>query len=194
MASAATSGVTTLADTWLWTATGWTLASAVGPPARSGAALAFDPGAGVPVLFGGAATRAGSGTAQAVGGYLGVERPVVAARLLRTPALRPGIRRSWPPMSSTGGVVLFGGSGSRGDLSDTWLWDGTNWSAVRPAGSLSPRVDAASAFDATTQKLLVFGGVGSSGPSSAIPSCSPERPRWISEAARPTDRNRLPVP
>ena len=162
VASAATSGATTLADTWLWTATGWTLASAVGPPARSGGALAFDPGSGVPVLFGGAASGPSPAPPKLLAdtwewnGQLWQHLAPHASPPARDQAVMA-------TDELTGGVVLFGGSGSRGDLGDTWLWDGTNWSAVRPAGSLSSRAGAASAFDATTRKLLVFGGVGPSG-------------------------------
>ena len=151
--------MTSLADTWLWTATGWTPTAAVGPLARSGAALAFDASAGVAVLFGGETTGPG---------------PAPAKLLADTWAWNGQAWQQLAPHSSppardqaviasdelTGGLVLFGGSGVRGDLSDTWLWDGETWSAARPAGSLSPRIRAASAFDAATQKLLVFGGVG----------------------------------
>jgi hypothetical protein len=62
-----------------------------------------------------------------------------------------------------GGLVLFGGSSTEGALDDTWTWNGKAWAPVRPGGVLSPRLGAATAFDLATQKLLVFGGIGSTG-------------------------------
>ncbi len=151
-----------LGDTWLWTASGWQAATTPGPPARSGAALAFEPAANVAVLFGGESTpvhsRFASSSADtwAWNGQ-GWHRLV--------PAASPPGRHDAGLVSdaSTGGLVLFGGSGAGGDLSDAWVWNGRNWASARTAGSLSPRVGAAAAFDAATSRVLAFGGAGPQG-------------------------------
>lgn len=57
-------------------------------------------------------------------------------------------------------VVLF--SGIRGDgsppLADTWTWDGCRWTQVSPATSPPGRSFGALAFDASSGKLVLFGG------------------------------------
>lgn len=55
-------------------------------------------------------------------------------------------------------MVLFGGGGSSGLLTDTWLWDGTSWTPASPASSPSARSNASLAFDAAHNELLLFGG------------------------------------
>jgi hypothetical protein len=62
-----------------------------------------------------------------------------------------------------GGVITFGGAGPAGVLDDTWLWNSTGWSKAHTAGSPSPRVGAAAAFDIASHQLVVFGGVGPGG-------------------------------
>jgi Galactose oxidase, central domain len=72
--------------------------------------------------------------------------------------------------ASDGGVVLFGGEGSNGDLlSDTWLWNGTSWepSAVT-GGHPSARAGGAAApasllAGGTPSGIVVFGGEDSPG-------------------------------
>jgi hypothetical protein len=55
-------------------------------------------------------------------------------------------------------VVLFGGRNSQGDLGDTWVWDGTNWTQSNPASSPPPRFGHAMAYDAARGQVVLFGG------------------------------------
>jgi hypothetical protein len=61
-----------------------------------------------------------------------------------------------------GNVVIFGG---KEDLAgalrnDTWIWNGTAWVEQFPQGLLpSPRVYTAMAFDAVSQRVILFGGL-----------------------------------
>jgi len=60
-------------------------------------------------------------------------------------------------------VVLFGGSGSTGNLGDTWEWDGSNWLARISLNYPSPRTGHAMAYHAASQRVILFGGLGGSG-------------------------------
>ena len=61
---------------------------------------------------------------------------------------------------ATGNMVLFGGAGSGGDLSDTWTWDGTTWTQQSPATRPAAREEATMAFDPATGNMVLFGGLG----------------------------------
>lgn len=89
-----------------------------------------------------------------------------------------------------GGVLLFGGLKEVPDLdfkSDTWRWDGVNWTQLTPAHTPSERRNHGMAIDATGQ-ILLFGG-------SAVGTLG-ETWRWdgedwieLSPAASPGPRN-----
>jgi hypothetical protein len=151
-----------LGDTWLWTANGWVAAPGSGPTARAGAALTFDPAANVSVLFGGKSAATHPAAA----------KPTADTWIWNGAAWHQAVLTTSPPGregaamaadASIGGLVLFGGSGTSGDLSDAWQWNGTSWAPAHTTGSLPPRVGAATAFDAATGRVLVFGGVGPGG-------------------------------
>ncbi|MEK3913041.1 cadherin-like beta sandwich domain-containing protein [Paenibacillus sp. FSL H7-0331] len=65
-----------------------------------------------------------------------------------------------------GNVVMFGGQGNSGLFDETWIWDGRQktWQELTITSSKPPkRQGAVMAYDATSQKVLMFGGVGQSG-------------------------------
>jgi hypothetical protein len=56
-------------------------------------------------------------------------------------------------------VVLFGGYDGRGNLlSDTWVWDGTNWTQKSPLNSPGAVAFHAMAYDAAHGQVVLFGG------------------------------------
>ena len=55
-------------------------------------------------------------------------------------------------------VVMFGGSSPDGDLGDTWLWAGSDWSELSPATSPPPRESAGVTYDPVSGQLVLFGG------------------------------------
>lgn len=57
-------------------------------------------------------------------------------------------------------VVLFGGASyaAPSELGDTWEWDGTGWTELRPLHSPSPRLDSAMAYDAHSHTTVLFSG------------------------------------
>lgn len=57
-------------------------------------------------------------------------------------------------------VVLFGGLGSTGYLSDTWEYDGTTWTSISPTVSPEKRDSHAMAFDIARGVTVLFGGYG----------------------------------
>ena len=57
-------------------------------------------------------------------------------------------------------VVLFGGTGSGGPLSDTWIWNGREWLQQFPVVSPPPRDSAGMTFDGGRQRVVLFGGEG----------------------------------
>lgn len=60
-------------------------------------------------------------------------------------------------------IVLFGGSSNQVLLSDTWEWDGTNWSLRTPPRSPPARSGHSMAFDEVRQRVVLFGGRSAAG-------------------------------
>ena len=55
-----------------------------------------------------------------------------------------------------GQIVLFGGRNDGGNFSDTWVWDGTNWTQKSPATIPRERYGAAMAYDAAHGQIVLF--------------------------------------
>ena len=64
-----------------------------------------------------------------------------------------------------GQIVLFGGINGQTFTasSETWVWDGNNWRQMQPALSPPARFGHAMAYDAVSQKVVLFGGYGDYG-------------------------------
>ena len=65
--------------------------------------------------------------------------------------------------SSTGRVILFGGSDGGIPSNDTWAYDPTanTWTDLHPAGGLpSARSDHSMVYDSSIGKVILFGGLG----------------------------------
>lgn len=77
------------------------------------------------------------------------------------PAHVPPSRRShamaWDAVRQR--IVMFGGDHGDALLTDTWIWDGTDWSA-HSSSAPPARRDHAMAFDAARGRLVLFGGDG----------------------------------
>lgn len=56
-------------------------------------------------------------------------------------------------------ILLFGGAGSSGVLSDTWEFSGGAWTLVHPSISPPARARAAMTYDPADGNVLLFGGV-----------------------------------
>ncbi len=55
-------------------------------------------------------------------------------------------------------VILFGGIGMGGPLSDTWSWDGSKWVKQHPKTVPPARYGAGMAYDAIDERVVMFGG------------------------------------
>jgi hypothetical protein len=90
---------------------------------------------------------------------------------------------------ATADVVLFGGSGNGGDLSDTWTFDGTTWTELSTATRPPARDSASIAYDPTTGHLIMFGGEASSGDLSDTWTFDGTNWTQVTTASSPTARD-----
>jgi hypothetical protein len=176
----ADSGSGQLDTLWSWDGTQWTSAPAPGgPPMRFGEAAA--PLGNKIILFGGFGVPAGGGAYKVNLNETWQWDGANWAQLWPT----------WsPPACDTGAmaplgnkIVLFGCYGSRvcsedaghdaapldcidagydPTTHDTWLWDGTNWSAATPISEPSQR--ASPSMATFGNRIVLFGGNGNQGP------------------------------
>ena len=159
-----------LGDTWTWDGVGWTQESpATGPSARGGHAmsLAFTPRQ--IVLFGGlTAGNAYSNETWMWDGrdwsfvQIATPPPGRAGHAMeRDPTTRDRLPCSTSPCFGAGRrcddrLVIFGGEGAAGLLSDWWELDGTTWCQRDPAPP--PREAGAIAYDTVRDEIVLFGG------------------------------------
>ena len=139
-------------QTWTFDGTHWSQQQVTSPPARSSAAMAWDPASNRVIVFGGT--------------VLSERRQVnetwawdgVGWSLLQ-PAHSPTARQrsAMGPVSKTNTLLLVGG-GSNVVFSDAWVWNGSDWGQVAGFG---PRIDGSVAD--TDSGLIYFGGSGLSG-------------------------------
>ena len=127
------------------------------PEARDDAAMAYDPGSGALIMFGGTADvdlfndtwsfdRGGnSWNGLDPGGSL--------------PPARWGHSMVYCPDTKT--MLLFGGMTENGPANDLWAYDpaANTWTELEPTGALPPpRSDQVMVYDAAAERLILFGG------------------------------------
>jgi len=162
-------GLASTAETWNWTGTTWTqLDPATSPAARFGASIAYDPALGGLVLFGG---ESYNGTSYVFDADTWLWNGTTWTQL--DPATRPAARYSASLAydSATSQLILFGGEGGNPTigangitgLNDTWTFNGTTWTQLKPTASPSARYDASLAYDSATSQLILFGGISADG-------------------------------
>ncbi len=141
---------------------GWILRDlGAGRPGRSGHAMAFDSARGKTVLFGGSKflypkTIYFSDTWE----WDGKKWTLVPTKT------RPPARESHAMAfdSARKRVVLFGGCGGTAQggtvlFSDTWEFDGKDWTRMTPATSPPARVGHCMAYDSRRRRTVLFGGI-----------------------------------
>jgi hypothetical protein len=150
-----------LGDVWTWDRTQWTRRTVAAPSARGEHATAYDPDRGCLVIFGGGLSRTQPFTTPETWELCGDHWVQKAGR---QPAGRVSAAMAYDPIRKQ--IVLFGGTNASGVvMGDTWLWDGTTWTAgpvstTGPGPSMGPppRTEHAIAFDPVAGMLLMFGG------------------------------------
>ena len=145
-----------LADAWFWDGVSWTSdVTTNGPPARYSACMVYDAQRGVLVLFGGYDEGLVFNDVWEWNGVEWTERtPEPPAT---SPAARCGHTMAYD--AERGVVVLFGGTdGQENRMNDTWLWDGTAWTAASPAQSPPECNGAAMVYDPIRKVIVLSGG------------------------------------
>ena len=151
-------GGTGLGDTWTFGfPSTWTKQTpAASPIVQSGAAMAWMASQNNMVLFGGLINDTSFNQTWTWNG---------ANWTQQTPNTNPPARsyQGMSPDSAHHTAVMFGGSpsGYQNALNDTWVWNGTNWTAQTPS-TVPPALYGPSLADGPTGPVL-FGGVNSSG-------------------------------
>ena len=118
--------------------------------------MAYDPGTGQLVLFGG---NDGSGTVADTWIWNGSDWTELSPAT--SPPARSDASMAYDP--GTGQLVLFGGNDGSGTVADTWIRNGSDWTELSPATSPPARSDASMAYDPGTGQLVLFGGNDGSG-------------------------------
>ncbi|HYE60920.1 MAG TPA: immunoglobulin domain-containing protein [Phycisphaerales bacterium] len=140
--------------TLLWNGATWTSAQVASPPWNVEPSMTFDVARGRVVYFSGS----GVGQTWEWDGLSWTLRTTVG------PGDRWGATLAYDAARQR--VVLFGGYRYAGVviyLSDTWEWDGEAWTQRQVQGP-SPRVMASAAYDPSTQRLILFGGMAGTNP------------------------------
>ncbi len=141
----------TVGDTWTWDGTNWTqLQPTLSPPARAQSSMTYDAIHRQVVLFGG---FSGNGVMNDTWTWDGTKwvqqhpRAVPPARAGASLLYDDALRQS----------VLFAGVAEPkvGDLHDTWLWDGTNWTQKAVQNTPSGFYTVA-AYSTTQQKIVAY--------------------------------------
>ncbi len=158
--SGSPSTTTYFSDTWQWDGSTWTqLSLSSHPSARWGARMAYDADSQKIILFGGF-----DGT-----NYLGDTWQWDGSTWTQVATTGPHGRDdaaiAYDPHSQQ--LILFSGYyNDGGDVypSDTWSWSGTAWSQLNPTNHPDGRWEPSMAYDANSQKLVMFGGyIGGTG-------------------------------
>jgi hypothetical protein len=136
-------------DTWTYDGKTWTRQSpTISPPARSGAAMAYDPVISKIVLFGG--TNIGGQLIYDTWTYSGT------TWIQQHPNATPNLFQMSVAYDPTiGKLVLFGASSSL--KIETWTYNGTTWTKESPAGSI-PWSPGPIVYDATLQRIVLYTG------------------------------------
>ena len=150
-------------DTWGWDGVSWTQLADMGPPARRNHAMAYDESRHRLVLFGGYTPGYVGDTWE----WDGTEWTQVADI---GPAARMGCALVYDTVRQR--VLLFGGenytlSPPNNYFSDTWEWDGREWTQLADMGP-PPRAGHAMVFDSSRECLVLFGGYWQPGAQSVV--------------------------
>ena len=144
----------TFADTWVWDGENWTqMSPKTSPPARSAHAMAYDSAHGQVVLFGGSAGFQPLNDTWVWDGVNWTEKLPQNSPPLPGGSSIAAIVTAMAYDSAHGQVVLF-----RGDLDETWLWDGSSWTLQSPQTSPQERFYYALTYDSVHSQVVLFGG------------------------------------
>ena len=148
-----TGGTGFKSDTWTWDGQSWTpQAPATVPPARSDAAMAYDPVRNKVVMFSG---TPGTGLPVSDTWEWDGTNWTLATPATSPPPTYEGVA-AWDPIARR--IVL-----SVAETSTQWAWDGTTWMELATSTMPPPRQGPALAWDAPRKALVMHGGYGAGG-------------------------------
>jgi N-acetylneuraminic acid mutarotase len=152
-------------DVWRYDgATGewWEIEPSGGPVPRAGAAMAYDAGSGVVVLFGGAIGSCAYPSCSENLDDTWVYDPAASTWEQRSPAASPPARHGHTLAydAQSDRVVLFGGDTGAQWLNDTWAYDTDTdtWVEVPTAEAPRPVAQQAMAYDPVADLVVLWGG------------------------------------
>ncbi len=150
-------------DTWEWDGTSWIEVTPPdpenSPPGRQQAAMTYDTGRGVTVLFGGKDASTWKGDTWEWNGSTWTMMHPGDPNGNNAPSPRTAPRMVFD--QSRGTIVLFGGydgGGPSGMYSDLWEWDGNGWTELPSNSGPGGREMHGMAYDTARAKVVVFGG------------------------------------
>jgi hypothetical protein len=167
-----------LGDTWLWNGTDWSQPTSFflgTPPARYGAAMAYDPFKGQVVMFGGVDAN---GKVFGDTWLFGIQRICLFGNCsiqgqwsqlsFAAGASPPARRDASLAFDPSSGIVLTNGFNGTSFLQDTWTFDTTNftWNKQNTLGAPTParsKTPMAQCAGGGLNFALFFGGIGSAG-------------------------------
>ena len=152
------------ADTWEWDGENWTQLEDIGPQARWGHGMAYDKDRQRVVLFGGTADHGGAAnhTRVSLNDTWEWDGGSWTQMADTGPATRYGVTLAYDSRRQR--TVLFGGeiAGTKNQpealLSDTWIWDGVQWTQEQDSGP-SERSFYGMAYDSGRDRIVLFGGL-----------------------------------
>ncbi|MBL8756679.1 MAG: hypothetical protein JNK15_25510 [Planctomycetes bacterium] len=142
-------------DLWSWDGVDWTQHTfAGGPSPRSQHAGAYDSLRQRLVVYGGRDANSGL---QPLGDTW--EWDGATWSQATSPSSPPPLQSATAAFrSSSGGVLLFGGSNMNGFQNGTWEWDGASWSQLTTSVALAARELHTCSYDTLRYEVKVFGG------------------------------------
>jgi hypothetical protein len=143
-------------DTWTFDGSHWRLQDPPHtPPPAVGPAMAYDPTIGRVVLL--VTCISCADTTEQTWTWDGQDWTELS--LPTAPPATSSAQLAYDPANGT--LVLFGGQQTCNgcDISpDTWVFDGTTWTDATPAVGPTGRITGAFAYDASSQRMILFGG------------------------------------
>lgn len=146
--------------TFEWDGAAWSERAVVGPTRRDEFPIAYDAARQRVVLFGGSVVP-NAGGVNDVWEWDGVGDWTLARSTAPPSVTQPhGRLKATLAFDETQNLMLmFGGSGSGGDLNDLWAWDGASWSRRFYVGP-PPDGNTALLYDSLRQRPLLHAGDG----------------------------------
>jgi hypothetical protein len=156
-----------LDDTWIWDGSDWAQITKNPPPSRELESMWYDPILQKTVIFGGLGRLTSQDRLTRYDDQWQFDGTGwVEIKPTTLPGTRYGASAAVDPRN--GHTVLFGGLQLTGPdilqvqvyASDTWDWDGTNWTQITPSGTPDARENAPFAFDPQLKQFVMFAGYG----------------------------------